>query len=197
MLKAARCQRLQERGARGYASPPCHCEKRSDVAIRTPCGSTEQNAVLRAHTKGARNLPKQQPTCQAFLRGRGLPHQCAHWFAMTCRRQRRACVCRDAAIGRRQGHFCGCKGVLLGECAGGCEVAPVVRSCGANTRQVSACHCEERSDVAIRTPCGSAKRKAILWANTQLLRICPKDYQLAKFLCGDADCRTSVRTGSQ
>ena len=29
------------------------------------------------------------------------------------------------------------------------------------------------------------------------LRICPKDYQFAKFLCGDADCHTSVRTGSQ
>ena len=29
------------------------------------------------------------------------------------------------------------------------------------------------------------------------LRICPKDYQFVKFPCGDADCRTSVRTGSQ
>ncbi len=28
-------------------------------------------------------------------------------------------------------------------------------------------------------------------------QICPKNCQFAKFLCGDADCRTSVRTGSQ
>ena len=37
----------------------------------------------------------------------------------------------------------------------------------ADTQQVSACHCEERSDVAIRTPCSSTKRKAILKANTE------------------------------
>ena len=24
----------------------------------------------------------------------GLPHQCAHWFAMTCRRRRRCCGCK-------------------------------------------------------------------------------------------------------
>ena len=67
----------------------------------------------------------------------------------------------------------------------------------ADARQVSACHCEERSDVAIRTPCGSAWRKVVLWANTQLLRICRKWYHLAKFPCGVTDCHTSVRTGSQ
>ena len=27
-----------------------------------------------------------------------MPHQCAHWFAMTCRRQRRVCGCK--AVGR-------------------------------------------------------------------------------------------------
>ena len=29
------------------------------------------------------NLPEVVPSYQASLRGRGLPHQCAHWFAMT------------------------------------------------------------------------------------------------------------------
>ena len=37
----------------------------------------------------------------------------------------------------------------------------------ADTRQISACHCEERSDVAIRSPCSGTERKAILWANTK------------------------------
>ncbi len=34
-------------------------------------------------------------------------------------------------------------------------------------------------------------------ANTEKLRICPRDCQFARFPCGDADCHTSVRTGSQ
>ena len=76
--------------------PPCHCEERSDVAIRILCGRAQQKAVLWANSSGVTNLPQQQPACQVSLRGRGLPHQCAHWFAMTCR--------------RRQG-ICGCKGV--------------------------------------------------------------------------------------
>ena len=52
----------------------CHCEERSDVAIRFSCGSTKRKAILWANLKSATNLPKQQPTCQAFLRGCGLPH---------------------------------------------------------------------------------------------------------------------------
>ena len=52
---------------------------------------------------------------------------------------------------------------------------PAVPGNYADTRQISACHCEERSDVAIRTPCGSAKQEAILRANTEkCIRICPK-----------------------
>ena len=42
----------------------CHCEERSDVAI--------SSGIL------------EQPTIEtAVPRHRGLPHQCAHWFAMT------------------------------------------------------------------------------------------------------------------
>ena len=59
--------------------------------------------------------------------------------AMECKRRRRFCVC---------------KGALLGECTDGWEFAPVVRPWSANTQQVFACHCEERSDVAIRIPAG-------------------------------------------
>ena len=48
---------------------------------------------------------------------------------------------------QKEGRVRGCKGVLLGECTGG-----VVRPCNAYAQQISACHCEERSDVAIRIP---------------------------------------------
>ena len=41
------------------------------------------------------DLPEVVPPCQVSLRGRGLPHQCAHWFAMTCRRRGRVSRCKD------------------------------------------------------------------------------------------------------
>ena len=72
----------------------CHCEERSDVAIRTPCSSTKRKAILKANTESVTDLPEVAQTCQVSLRGNGLPHQCAHWFAMTCKRQRRGCGCK-------------------------------------------------------------------------------------------------------
>ena len=76
----------------------CHCEERSDVAIRTPCSSTKRKAILPGKSVEAANLPEVVLSCQVSLRGNGLPHQCAHWFAMTCRRKRRCCVCKN--VGR-------------------------------------------------------------------------------------------------
>ena len=86
--------------APAHTCPPsaCHCEERSDVAIRTPCSEAEREAILWANTKSTANLPEQQSACQVFLRGRGLPRQCAHWLAMTCRRQRRVSGCKN--VGR-------------------------------------------------------------------------------------------------
>ena len=40
-------------------------------------------------------------------------------------------------------------------------------------------------------------REQLFPANTEKLQICPMYYCLARYFCGDADCRTSVRTGSQ
>ena len=83
--------------------------------------------------------------------------------------------------------FCGCKNAFR-----------QYLLANANTKQIFACHCEERSDVAIRI----SLRQGITESSTsgeygKVLRIRPKYYLLAKFLCGDADCHTSVRTGSQ
>ena len=45
--------------------------------------------------------------CLVLLQGSGLPHQCAHWFAMTCRRRGRGYVCKDVSamdtLGRGRG----------------------------------------------------------------------------------------------
>ena len=58
-----------------------------------------------------------------FLRGCGLPHQCAHWFAMTCRRRWRVSGCKDvcAMTCRNMRRECDCKGVS--------SSTPAVRSC--------------------------------------------------------------------
>ena len=56
-----------------------------------------------------------------------------------------------------------CKAVLPSKPAGGCGFchwANVLAN--ADTQQISACHCEERSDVAIRSPCSTASQKAVL-----------------------------------
>ena len=68
MQKAVACQRLQGRFpavhrqcvlAPAHTCPPsaCHCEERSDVAIRNSCGSTNRKAILWANTKSATNSP--------------------------------------------------------------------------------------------------------------------------------------------
>ena len=60
----------------------CHCEERSDMAIRSPCGRTKRKVIFWANTKSTAKSPGQQPTCQVSLRGRGLPHLVAPKSAM-------------------------------------------------------------------------------------------------------------------
>ena len=62
----------------------------------------------------------------------------------------------------------------------------------ADTQQILACHCEERSDVAIRNSCGSTWQRVVPKANPQPVRIRPSSCQLVRYPCGDADCRTSA-----
>ena len=73
-----------------------------------------------------------------LLRGRGLPRQCAHWLAMTCKRQMCGYVCKDAMTGRRQGRFCVCRGIRphVHNPPGG---TGRTASCGANCRAKGAC----------------------------------------------------------
>ena len=88
---------------------------------------------------GQRSLGAPLPTKGVPLRGP------MHWFAMTCKRWVRVSGCKNVVRNdmkktgtcqRVQGRDAG---VLLGKVLA-----------HADTRQVSACHCEERSDVAIR-----------------------------------------------
>ena len=68
------------------------------MAIRFSCGSTKRKAILHGKSVEAANLPEVVLSCQVSLRGNGLPHQCAHWLAMTCRRRGRVRECKD--VGR-------------------------------------------------------------------------------------------------
>ena len=92
MQRTDRCSRLQGRfpavppGKRRHAAnfwmSLRGAERRGNPHLLRQ-GMTE-SSTLGEYGKVHTNLPQRQPTCQVFLRGRGLPHQCAHWFAMTC-----------------------------------------------------------------------------------------------------------------
>ena len=47
----------------------------------------------------------------SYRKENGLPRQCAHWFAMTCRRQKRVCGCKDVVRNdmQKEGRVRGCK----------------------------------------------------------------------------------------
>ena len=151
-VSACRCELRSCNRRNGFPSA-CHCEERSDGTIRSPCSTTSQKAVLWANTKKCYKFAQKRIYRCLSLRGRGLPHQCAHWFAMTCKRRVRVSECK--AVGRE------------GKCIDGGSFAWYNVLANADTQQISACHCEERSDVAIRSPCSTASQKAVLWANTK------------------------------
>ena len=83
-----------------------------------------------------------------------MPHQCAHWFAMTCRRRGRGYVCKDVSAMDTLGRGRGLprRGAAAPLLAMTCRREQGVYGC----KDVPLCHCEERSDVAIRSPCDSA-----------------------------------------
>ena len=156
----------------------CHCEERGGRP------ATRQSVLLAAvqnkkqHLRRIRSGDEFALSAADFfppLQGRGLPRQCAPWLAMTCRRRWR---------------FCGCKAVRREGCAErrtyvrvqGRPPIVIARSvvASADTQQVLACHCEERSDVAIRISCGSTSETQLFPANTEKLRICPRDCQFAR-----------------
>ena len=156
----------------------CHCEERSDVAIRSPRSNAKWEAAPKANPQLFRIRPSSSQLARLSC-GEADCHtsDTGHWFAMTC---------------KRLAGVYGCKGVFRR------EWGHVVHGCGdAKAGRVSAYHCEERSDVAIRSPRSNAKWEAAPKANPQLFRICPSSGQLARLSCGEADCHTSVRTGSQ
>ena len=124
----------------------CHTSSPQSPPCRRP---KVRHAQLRPKARaGQRSLGAPLPTKGVPLRGP------MHWFAMTCKRWVRVSGCKNVVRNdmkktgtcqRVQGRDAG---VLLGKVLA-----------HADTRQVSACHCEERSDVAIRFPAGKGKEK--------------------------------------
>ena len=111
----------------------CHCEERSDVAIRIPAEILGKQVLLRANSWRFSYSPKVVLFVLRCRKENGLPHLVApksamlsagqrpageqrslgaplpakgaplrgprHWFAMTCKRQRRFSECKDMAQG--------------------------------------------------------------------------------------------------
>ena len=82
----------------------------------TPAAGHGREQRLRRMRKSATNLPEVVPICQVSLRGRGLPHQCAHWFAMACRNLLRVSGCKNMVRNDMQktgAQHCNARGNLL------------------------------------------------------------------------------------
>ena len=77
----------------------CHCEERSDVAIRISAEILGKQVLLRANSWRFSYSPKVVLCVLRCRKENGLPHQCAHWLAMTGKRQRRFSECKDMAPG--------------------------------------------------------------------------------------------------
>ena len=98
---------------------PCHCEERSDVAIRTPFA----------------------PHLRPMRRGRVLPRSIRRPLpVIPCRAAPMCAAARHALHPQR-------RGTLAPPYSRFTNSAPHVAH-----RTIKPCHCEERSDVAIRTP---------------------------------------------
>ena len=80
----------------------CHCEERSDAAIRIPAEILGKQVLLRANSWRFSYSPKVVLCVLRCRKENGLPHQCAHWFAMTCRRRAGVRGCKDAVHDDRQ-----------------------------------------------------------------------------------------------
>ena len=95
MLKTGRCARVQGRGLRWQAegggvaagartSPPIVIARSAATwQSAFPAAGHDRKQYFGRIRESATDLPKVVPACRVSLRGRGLPRQCAHWFAMT------------------------------------------------------------------------------------------------------------------
>ena len=103
----------------------CGCKAVPPLSLRgawrrgnsvTPAAGHGREQRLRRMRKSATNLPEVVPICQVSLRGRGLPHQCAHWFAMTCRNLLRVSGCKGVwhgGVRKADPRHCNARGNLL------------------------------------------------------------------------------------
>ncbi len=126
---------------------PCFCMSLRGAKRRGNPYSLRQH-VAEGSTLGeyaaTTDLPEVVPPCQVSLRGRGLPHQCAHWFAMTCKRQRRVSRCKDVPPlslrgAKRRGNPYSLRqhvaeGSTLGEYAATTDLPEVVPPCQVSLR---------------------------------------------------------------
>ena len=122
----------------------------------TPAAVHGRKQRLRRIRKASRICPNSSQLARLPCGENGLPRQCAHWLAMTCSRKGACAGART--FGAQGAQKCGAR-----QHTGSTPAAPLAH---ADTPQVIVCHCEERSDVAIRNPCGSTWQKAALKANT-------------------------------
>ena len=122
------------------------------------------------------NLPEVVPSCQVSLRGKRIAAPVCALVRNDMQKEGRVRGCKDVSPlslrgAKRRGNphplrWGMTESSTLGEYAATTNLPWYHVVAYADTRQVFTCHCEERSDVAIRIPCGSTKQRAAPKANT-------------------------------
>ena len=113
----------------------CHCEERSDVAIRIPCGSAKRTAVLWANAGKCNEFALSTTDLPGISAGRRIATPVFALVRNDMQKEGRVRGFKDVArtVRGNMPGVSGCKD------AGRDDTFPL-------------CHCEERSDVAIRVP---------------------------------------------
>ena len=126
----------------------CHCEERSDAAIRSPCGSTKPKSNPLGEYEKHYEVALSTTTLPGFSAGTRIA---APVCALVRNDMQKTGACQRMQVGGHEE-----------KCVDGSGFTWYNVLAYADTQQVSACHCEERSDVAIRISCGSAKQNATI-----------------------------------
>ena len=182
-VSACRCE-LRSCNCRNGFPSACHCEERSDVAIRSPCSTASQKAVLWANTKKYYEFAQTAANLPGISAGMRIATP----------------VC---ALVRNDMQKTGTRQRVQGGAS---------KQTGRRLRvlPLGGRPCKRRHPASLCMSLRGAQRRgnpfslqynitesSTLGEYEKMLRIRPNISLFARHFCGDADCHTSVRTGSQ
>ena len=121
------------------------------MAIRSPAVAQSKEQYLRQTRKSVYEFALSTTDLPGISAGKRIATPVCALVRNDMQKEGRVRGCKDAARNamQKEERVRGCKDVWCVRCAEICRVSAVARAS-------PHCHCEERSDVAIRSPCGRA-----------------------------------------